>query len=471
MDRTLTAPRRGLADAEAPPAGFPEIPPAFPRYPDDRAPRRPAGLLGGDHAAPAPLPKADRRAPARPRRGSSTQHPARRVVLGVLVGALTMLGVASLDTMGAGTVPVLGSFAALPAAPAVPEVIEVEPPPATPGTCLNWSRADAADTALVDCAQSHLFEQAGSVALTDQVVLPDDQKMRQLVNERCTPVVVDYLGGKFDPVGRYRVGALKPSAAKWEQGNRDLRCGLQSASRSGALYPMVGKASEGDQANVQEPGTCLAIDGKTIGDPVSCSGRHAVETVGIVDLSGQFPDAFPQVGDQDGFLQPECARIAGEYVGDPAAIAAKGLTVYWDNLTEESWNAGTRRVNCNLAALLPDRSGFAPITGAAKGTVVVGGEPAAPSANTPAPGVPAPPVAPVDEPDGQDGTEQPPLDGQNPPADGDQPDGEQPPADGEQPPADGEAPPTTEVPTTQAPPAGGDIEVPIVEQPLEIPEG
>ena len=48
-------------------------------------------------------------------------------------------------------------------------------------------------------------------------------------------------------------------------------------------------------------------------------------------------------------------------------IAAKKLTVYWDNLTEESWNAGTRKVNCNLAALLPDRSGFAPVTGSVQG--------------------------------------------------------------------------------------------------------
>ena len=36
-------------------------------------------------------------------------------------------------------------------------------PPATPGTCLTWSRPDAADTAVVDCAQPHLFEQAGAV--------------------------------------------------------------------------------------------------------------------------------------------------------------------------------------------------------------------------------------------------------------------------------------------------------------------
>ena len=103
---------------------------------------------------------------------------------------------------------------------------EVPPPPATPGTCLTWSRPDAADTEVVDCAQPHLFEQAGSVTLAADMALPDDRQWRQLVNERCTPVVVDYLGGKFDPDGRFRVGALKPSPAKWADGDRGVRCFL-----------------------------------------------------------------------------------------------------------------------------------------------------------------------------------------------------------------------------------------------------
>jgi hypothetical protein len=66
--------------------------------------------------------------------------------------------------------------------------------------------------------------------------------------------------------------------------------------------------------------------------------------------------------------------------------------VYWDNITEESWNAGTRKVNCNLAALLPDRTGFAPVTGPVKGAVTVGDRPAPPATTTPKPGVPAPPT-------------------------------------------------------------------------------
>ena len=104
--------------------------------------------------------------------------------------------------------------------------------------------------------------------------------------------------------------------------------------------------------------------------------------------------------DQDAFLQTECTKIATEYAGGDDVIGDKKLTVYWDNLTEDSWKAGTRKVNCNLAALLPDRSGFAPVTGSVSGAVTVGDAPAPPSTNNPEPGVPAqvPPVEAVPSP-------------------------------------------------------------------------
>jgi hypothetical protein len=328
---------------------------------------------------------------ASPRGSAKLPEPrlVRRIVAGVLVGGLVMFGVATLDTVAGATVPVLGQLAALPSpSSGGTDAVDVPAPPSSPGTCLNWTRRDAADAKVVDCAQPHLFEQAGSVALTDQPALPNDQQWRQLVNERCNPVVEQYLGGKFDPSGRYRIGALKPSGAKWNDGDRELRCGLQSASRSGALYPLTGKAAQSDQSGVQQPGTCLAIDGRTVGDPVDCGGAHAVEAVGIVDLAQKFKDAFPAVKDQDAFLQPACADMANKYAGSADVITQKKLTVYWDNITEDSWKAGSRKVNCNLAALLPDRSGFAPVTGSVKGAVAIGDQPAPPAATTEA-GVPA----------------------------------------------------------------------------------
>lgn len=397
MDRLLTAPDRSGSESGVPQrAGRHGAPHPPNRAPDGREPRR---------------------SPSDGARASSDVRPVRRIVMGVLVGALTMFGVATLDTFAGATVPVLGSFAALPAPAAEPEVVEVPAPPSAPGTCLNWTRSDAADTAVVDCAEPHLFEQAGSVVLADQTALPDDATWRKLVSERCTPVVTDYLGGKYDPRGRFRVGALKPSPTKWTEGDRELRCGVQSSSRSGALYPISGPASGADQAAVNEPGTCLAIDARTIGDPVDCAGPHSVETVGIVDMTEKFPEGFPAVGAQDEFLQPECGRIANEYAGGAEVITTKKLTVYWDNLTEESWNAGTRKVNCNLAALLPDRSGFAPVTGSVKGDVVVGDAAAPPASGTPEPGAPAPSTTTAAQP-----TDVPPSEGAP------TPEGEQPPA-------------------------------------------
>ena len=409
------------------------------------------GPLGGPHQARRP---AARSAPG----GSSAP---RRLGAGVLVGALTMFLVALLDTVTGAQVPVLGSFAALPAPAAGQEIVEAAPPPATPGTCLSWTRPDASDTGVVDCAQSHLFEQAGTVQLADQKELPDDGRWRQLVRERCDPVVRTYLGGRFDPDGRYRIGALKPSPTKWAQGDRELRCGLQSSSRSGALYPMAGTAREQDQSATHQPGTCLGIDGRTIGDPVDCGGPHAVEAVGVVDLGQKFDDDFPKVDAQDEFLQTECTKIATGYAGGDQVITDKKLTVYWDNLTEDSWTAGTRRVNCNLAALLPDRSGFAPVTGSVRGPVTVGDAPAPPAANNPQPGVPAqvPPVpsappassTPADPPKPTGGpthpsTDAPPLDGAPTPAEEPAPSSSETPA-----PADGQEPPPS--PPPLVPPA------------------
>ena len=337
--------------------------------------------------APRPAPPAPRTSSQPPDR---TTLPYRRIVYGVLVGALTMFAVAILDTVAGATVPVLGTIAALPGPTGESSVVEVPAPPSQPGTCLNWSRPDAADAAVVDCGQAHLFEQAGSVALTDQPALPDDQQWRQLVKERCDPIVTAYLKGKLDPDGRYRIGALKPSAVKWREGDRELRCGLQRSSQSGAFFAMNGRVADTDQSDVQQPGTCLAIDGRGVGDPTDCGGPHAVETVGVVDLTQKWNGAFPAVADQDAFLQPACAKVAADYAGGDQVITAKKLTVYWDNVTEDSWKAGSRKVNCNLAALLPDRSGFAPVTGSVKGAVTVGDEPAPPVSS--APDSPTPPA-------------------------------------------------------------------------------
>lgn len=313
------------------------------------------------------------------------------LVVGLMVGGAVMLVVAALGEMTGARVPLLTTLAEAPMGDNPRLIAPRTPPPATPGSCLTWRRPDAADAESVDCATPHLFEQAGAVQLADLAgaTLPDNQKFRQLVNERCTPLVAQYLGGKYDPNGAFRAGALKPSAKRWSEGDRSLRCGLQRFSRSGALYPISGKVGGQDQADIRPPGTCLGIDGRFIGDPVDCALPHAVESVGFIDLSGKFKTKYPAVGEQDEFLQPACTKLAGDFAGGAKVITDKKLSVLWDNLTQESWNGGTRKVACNLAAQLPDKSGFAPVTGSVKGPVQVGDRPAPPARALVPPGAPA----------------------------------------------------------------------------------
>jgi hypothetical protein len=64
-------------------------------------------------------------------------------------------------------------------------------------------------------------------------------------------------------------------------------------------------------------------------------------------------DEFPAVDEQDEYLQTECTKVATKYAGGDDVIGDKKLTVYWDNLTEDSCKAGTRRVNCNWPRCCP----------------------------------------------------------------------------------------------------------------------
>ncbi|MGH3930282.1 MAG: septum formation family protein, partial [Pseudonocardiaceae bacterium] len=257
--------------------------------------------------------------------------------------------------------------------------------------CLNWQAQDASDARQVSCDQPHLFEVTAMVQLDDldaDAPFPDPESWRPLMTERCTQRTTEALANRFDPFGRFTVGAIKPSEDSWRRGDRTLRCGVQSSGPSGALFTTIGTVVGQDQSDVHLPGTCLGIDGKAVGDPADCAGPHAIEIVGVVDLGGAFPEKYPDEAAQDGVLDVECTRLAAEFAGGPAVVAEKGLTVFWETLRPESWQAGSRRVDCRLGAFLPDRSGFAPVTGSVKGPVQVGAEPAAPAQSTP--GLPSP---------------------------------------------------------------------------------
>lgn len=316
----------------------------------------------------------------RRRRSLSTRRIAAGAVLGAL-GALLVVAIAG----GSSTSDLLAGPGAGGSAPST------TPPPfrATAGDCLTWTKTDASDAERVACAQPHVFEVTGTVNLAKEfgsrAAFPSEEIWRQLVAQRCTPLSTDFLTGRFDPFGRYSVGAIKPSAASWRDGDRMLRCGLQAVGRSGALYTTIATAAHQDQSDVHAPGTCLGIDATGVGDPADCAQPHAVEVVAVVDLRQAFPGGYPDEAAQDHLLSQECTRLAAEYAGGPEIVGRKGLTVFWETLRPESWQAGSRRVDCRLGAFLPDRSGFAPVSGSVRGEVVVGTEPAPPAPTTQGP--------------------------------------------------------------------------------------
>ena len=313
---------------------------------------------------------------------------ARRVVIGAALGAVAALAISSALTVGSrsagGAPPAQAAF------------------DAPVGRCLDWAADDGADVHTVDCAQPHLFESVGPLSLGGlfgpAAAFPSESAWLSMVKEKCTPLASTFLDGRYDPFGRFIVGALKPSQPGWRNGDRALHCGLQVVARSGELYRVNGGARDQDQADVHQPGTCLGIDGVDVGDPVDCSQPHAVEVVGVLDLAGPFPEAdYPDENKQDEAAGPACTKLAEDYAGGPNVVAEKKLTVYWDSLRQESWRAGTRRVDCKLGALLPDKSGFAPVTGGVRGAVSIGDTPAPPAPATASPGAPAkspPPTVP-----------------------------------------------------------------------------
>jgi hypothetical protein len=312
---------------------------------------------------------------------------ARRVAIGATFGAVVALVASSVLTMGSRSAD------------------GQQPPPtqafdAPAGTCLDWLAPDGADVRTVDCVEPHLFEAIGSADLTSAfgpaAAFPAEAAWLSIVQEKCTPLAFDFLDDAYDPFGRFTVGALKPSQPGWRNGDRALRCGLQVVAHSGELYRVQGAVRGQDQADVHPPGTCLGIDGVDVGDPVDCAEPHAVEVIGIVDLSVAFPESdYPDEAKQDEAAEPACTKLAEEYAGGPSVVAEKKLTVYWDTLRPESWRAGTRKVDCKLGALLPDKSGFAPVTGGVQGAVSIGATPAPPVPVTATPGAPAPSPPPL----------------------------------------------------------------------------
>ncbi len=227
------------------------------------------------------------------------------------------------------------------------------------GTCLDWPNDAPQNMRRVPCEEAHTFEVTSNVEIRGDYPAsappPKDQDWQQIVTQKCTDVAAKYLGGKLDPYGKYSVGALKPSAQQWREGDRKLRCGLQRVTPSGKrLLSTTGSAAKQDQSNIHDPGTCFALVNKQeVGDPVDCGTGHSFEVVGNVDLAQAFPGDYPSEDQQREKTVDLCPPVAAKYTGNKD-LSADGLSLYSDTLKPESWAAGSRKVNCKVGALEQD---------------------------------------------------------------------------------------------------------------------
>ncbi|MEU4442470.1 septum formation family protein [Actinosynnema sp. NPDC050801] len=263
------------------------------------------------------------------------------VMLGASAGAFLLLALSTFTSWPVGPGG-LGSTATTPVNPVLA---------AQAGDCLNWTKKDLSDVEKVDCAAQHLYEVTGvadiSAAHGPEAPFPDDAQWQQISQERCVQTSLDYLGGKFDPFGKYTVGPLNPGERLWGEGQRTLRCGLQVAGPAGGLLPAYGTARTQDQSDVYDPGVCLGItETKSVADPVDCAEPHTFEITGVVTMP---PGEFPSDEQQGELMVRECTRITAEYTGG-ADLKARGLLVSWDTRVAESWAAGSRLANCKVGA-------------------------------------------------------------------------------------------------------------------------
>ena len=244
------------------------------------------------------------------------------------------------------------------------------------GACLTWDIAEdgtVSNFQQASCDGEHRFEISARENLAAypssefgrNASMPDLTRQAQLREELCQTPTLRYLGGRFDPVGRYSIAPILPPAEAWEAGDRTMLCGIQSTDASGVPMLTTGAAAEQDQAVVAQPGQCVYVDDSRSLRTVDCTENHQLETTAIVDLAPVFPEGTPSVEDQDRHLQDACTQAAIDYLGGEENLYRSTLQPYWGTLGQASWIGGSRSVNCSLFHATPE-GGFSNLNGTAR---------------------------------------------------------------------------------------------------------
>jgi hypothetical protein len=254
------------------------------------------------------------------------------------------------------------------------------------GDCLTWPPGAPERAMQVDCVDEHLFEVADSEA-TQISSAPDNPAAEVERQHACAQAVARYLGPRYDPGGRFVVGAVGTPGR--------LLCGLQLPSNGIASVGFRGRVVDQDQSSVWPTGTCLGIrDSQTTEVAVDCGLPHALEITGKVDLSTIFDQAAPAIAAQDAVVQDACGAATSAYLS-PVTLDATSLALRYQPIDAAGWAAGSRRIACRIGSPRPD-GGWATLVGSAKTGVVVDGRPPVTLPSPPEP-PPTDAAAPVSE--------------------------------------------------------------------------
>ena len=82
------------------------------------------------------------------------------------------------------------------------------------------------------------------------------------------------------------------------------------------------------------------------------------------------------VEQQNEYLNEVCTNAARDYLGGDDALYESTLTPFWNTLQQQSWDAGSRSVNCALTYGQPGGS-FATLNGDVRQGFTINGQPPA----------------------------------------------------------------------------------------------
>lgn len=241
------------------------------------------------------------------------------------------------------------------------------------GDCVTWDQAagppGTVPTRTVPCEEPHLLEIVGSFNVTADR-FPDEVMWTQLAQRDCGPMLTTLLNAKWDRMGRYAPGYLRPDQARWDRGDHTTWCGVRSAigrvdpsgaADTGPWGTKTGKAIGAEQGihHILPPGSCESLDHK---GPVPCDQPHHWEVVAHYDLNHRV-EAPPRYDDEeawDKLVGDYCHTAAVRYLGrEPAGDISAG----WVPVSEVSWEAGTRVVRCTIARYAKGAEDPTPVTG------------------------------------------------------------------------------------------------------------